>query len=151
MSELSIALNCYVPGTRTRSGPRPKLRHLLEPTLNGLQILLHPRSHPQPPVLLHGQHPDVLPQPSPLHRWVVAAVAYIQLVFAAGRRQLRSHQRTLRLLPTLHVHARCGTSSLTQEKKCSTAYVLLEVLLQIITTNLALIILGYPFIYFGVF
>jgi len=123
---------------------------MLGVSVSRLQILLHTRDDPELAYFVPWGILHVFPQHSQIHCLEFAAVASIHVFSASGCGQLWNHQRTLRLLYALHVHAWCGISCLTQEKKYSTAYILLEVFMQITLINLVMVVIGYPFIYFGV-
>lgn len=104
----------YVSRDRPRQRSRPEFQHLLGPAWNRLQILLSTWNCAHSTLLLHLEHDTLPAQHHQLYSWQISTVEAAHVLHAARDRQFRNHQRPLRLLSALHVHAWCGKTVITQ-------------------------------------
>lgn len=134
-----------------RTRPWPKYRYLLGIARIRIQDTL-PISTNFMPALLHI--PIILSwklrQHCGLHCREMVILEIGKLHFIAWHQYVCFYKRTLSILYNVHVPPRYRNYPTIQEKKLSTAYILLEIFLQILVSNIVLTAIGYGLYTLGV-
>ena len=117
-------LNVFRVGTRSR--PRSKLQHMLESTLGRFQILLPPRHNTSNPLPLPRRLLlCVLHQPRRINNRKISNLAINNIIHATLHWPNDDNRGSFWHVDPLPVHARYCTYVQIQEKRTSTAYIIL--------------------------